>query len=60
MRLSGRPGTWVDVEWQADTHSIFLAFKVKAHPTRLSLSQCAHDFPGIATAPQDNLCSRVL
>ncbi|CAL5222891.1 g5320 [Coccomyxa viridis] len=27
MRLSGRPGTWVDIEWQADTHSIFLAFK---------------------------------
>ena len=28
MRLSGRPGTWVDVQWQEETNTIILAFKV--------------------------------
>ena len=31
LRLSGRPDTWVDVEWQDDTHTTVLAFKVEAH-----------------------------
>ena len=28
MRLSGRPDTWVDVEWQPEAQTAILAFKV--------------------------------
>ena len=28
LRLSGRPGTWVDIQWQEETHATILAFKV--------------------------------
>ena len=28
LRLSGRPGTWVDIHWQEETHATILAFKV--------------------------------
>ena len=37
MRLSGRPDTWVDIEWHDDTHTVFLAFKVSDHVMHLNV-----------------------
>lgn len=30
MRLTGRPETWVDINWQQETHTVALAFRVLA------------------------------